>query len=195
MDQKDQKDQKPMSDLVEIGYVARAHGTRGDVFVTIHNPNSSTLELATSIFIGDQSFAIETLKLGNGGYRIGLDSIGDRDHAEQLRGKPVSVTRSELGLAPDEVLLVDLIGCQVVLKNGEPWGKVIRVEPGAQDRLVILDDGDGSGGGIERELPLVDAFVLSTDLEQRVITVDPPPDLPESRANVSRNRRGISKRH
>ncbi len=193
MDQKNQKGQINQTDRVEIGYVARAHGTRGDVFVTVHNPNSSAFELATSIFVGDQSFAIETVKPGNGGYRIGLESIGDRDQAEQLRGKTVSVARSQLGLAPDEVLLVDLIGCQVVLKNGEPWGKVIRVEPGAQDRLVILAE-DGDGGEIERELPLVDAFVLSTDLKQRVITVDPPPDLPQSRANVSRNRRGISRR-
>ena len=75
------------------------------------------------------------------------------------------------------MLLNDLIGCKVVKTDGTPWGTVAAVDPGDfQDLLVIHDD------GIERLLPLVDAFVTAIDLDASVITVDPPEGLPESKA-------------
>ena len=46
---------------------------------------------------------------------------------------------------------------------------------GPQVRLVIRD------GAIERLLPLVDALVPEIDVEARVVTVDPPDDLPEEK--------------
>jgi ribosomal 30S subunit maturation factor RimM len=39
----------------------------------------------------------------------------------------------------------------------------------------VIHDGD-----VERLLPLVDAFVTEIDTDARVVTVDPPLDLPET---------------
>jgi 16S rRNA processing protein RimM len=100
-----------------------------------------------------------------------------RNDAEALQGKPVEVDRDALELDEDDVLLHDLVGCAVKKTDGTPWGTVAAIESGDfQDLLVIHDN------GIERLLPLVDAFVTDIDLDTSTITVDPPEGLPESKA-------------
>jgi len=160
---------------VEIGVVARAHGIRGEVRVHLHNPASTALEVAESVFVGERELAIESARPVPGAYLLALEGIADRDAAEALRGRPVSVLRGELELDDGEVLLADLVGCRVELPDGRPWGVVSALELGAQDRLVIRD------GEVERQLPVVDAFVLEIDVEGRRIVVDPPADLPEEK--------------
>jgi 16S rRNA processing protein RimM len=102
--------------------------------------------------------------------------VSDRNAAELLRGRPVSIRRADLALDDGEVLLADLIGCQVELPDGTDWGVVSHLEVGPQDRLVIRQ------GDIERQLPVVDQFLVKVDLEARRIVVDPPADLPEDKA-------------
>ena len=77
-------------------------------------------------------------------------------------------------LADGELLLADLVGCEVELGDGTPWGRVAAIMPGVQDLLVIHD------GDVERLLPLVDEFVVEIDLPRARIVVDPPDGLPES---------------
>jgi 16S rRNA processing protein RimM len=87
----------------------------------------------------------------------------------------VEIDRGQLDLADDDVLLADLVGCAVVRVDGRAWGTIAAIDAGRdQDRLVIHD------AGVERMLPLVDAFVISIDLDARVVTVDPPEGLPET---------------
>lgn len=160
---------------IEIGVVARAHGIRGEVRVHLHNPGSTALDRADTVYLGDRVFAIARARPVAGAYLLALEGIADRDAAEALRGRPVSVARGDLELDEDEVLLSDLVGCQVELADGRPWGVVRALELGPQDRLVIRD------GEVERQLPVVDAFVLEIDVEGRRIVVDPPADLPEEK--------------
>lgn len=162
---------------VEIGFVARAHGIRGEVRVHLHNPGSTALDGAEVLFLGDREYTIESARPVAGAYLVALAGIEDRDAAEALRGRPVSVARADLELDDGEVLLADLIGCRVELADGRPWGVVSGLDLGPQDRLVIRD------GEVERLLPMVDAFVVDIDLEARRIVVDPPEDLPEEKRN------------
>jgi 16S rRNA processing protein RimM len=161
---------------IEIGVVARAHGIRGEVRVHLHNPASTALDQAGSMFVGEREFGIERARPVAGAYLVALEGIADRDAADALRGRPVSVLRDDLELDDGEVLLGDLVGCRVELRDGRPWGVVSALELGPQDRLVIRD------GAIERLLPVVDEFVIDIDVEARRIVVDPPEDLPEDKA-------------
>ena len=108
-----------------------------------------------------------------GAYLLALDGLTDRDVAAGLRGRHIEVERDELDLDDDEVLLSDLVGCKVELPDGAPWGEIVAVELGFQDRLVIHHDGK------ERLLPVVDPFVKEIDLEHARVVVDPPEGLPE----------------
>lgn len=158
---------------IEIGYVARAHGIRGEICAVPHDPESTTLSAVTAVWIGGKRYAIAQARDTNKGVLLVLEGLTDRTIAEGLRGQAVEVERSELALGEGDVLLADLVGCRVQLRDGTPWGEIVDLDLGPQVRLVIHD------GGVERLLPLVDELVPAIDLEARLVTVDPPEGLPE----------------
>ncbi len=165
-----------MNNRIEIGVIARAHGIRGEVVIVTHDPDSETLADVTTIYVGGVTRKIVGARDTQRGWLVQLEGVATRNDAEALRGQIVEVDRSAIELADDEILLADLVGCEVRRADGTPWGKIAAVDVGElQDRLVIHD------GDIERLLPLVDVFVTSIDLDAGTITVDPPEGLPESK--------------
>ena len=158
---------------IEIGRIARAHGIRGEVVIVCHDAESELLAALPAVWIGGAERRIVGARNTQRGWLVQLEAVATRNDAEALRGQAVEVDRAGLELGDDDVLLDDLVGCRVQLRDGTPWGTIAAVESGMQDRLVIDD------GGIERQLPLVDEFVTAIDLEAGVVTVDPPDGLPE----------------
>lgn len=161
---------------VEIGGVARAHGIRGEVVIVTHDPDSETLGVVETIYVGGTPRKIVGARDTQRGWLVQLEGIATRNDAEALRGAKVEVARADLDLDDDDVLLHDLVGCKVVLPDGTPWGEVAAIDAGlGQDRLVIHDH------GVERLVPLVDEFLRNIDLDAGVITVDPPEGTPETK--------------
>lgn len=172
---------------VEIGGVARAHGIRGEIVVVTHDPDSDTLGKVESIYVGGIARKIRQARDTHRGWLVALDGIVTRNDAETLQGKPVEVDRDLLELDDDDVLLGDMIGCEVRLEDGTPWGVVYAVDPGDyQDLLVIhapappAADGTPGSGEVERMIPIVDVFVISVDLDAGVIVVNPPQGIPDT---------------
>ena len=161
---------------IEIGGVARAHGIRGEVVIVTHDPDSETLGNVASIWVGGVEKKILQARDTQRGWLVALEGVATRNDAEALRGKPVEVDRDDLALDPDDVLLDDLVDCEVRLADGRPWGTIAEIMVGAHQDLLVIHDGD-----VERLLPLVDQFVTNIDLEAGVVTVDPPQDLPGTR--------------
>jgi len=161
---------------IEIGGVARAHGIRGEVVIITHDPDSATLGTAPSIFVGGIERKIQKARDTQRGWLVALEGVVTRNDAEALQGAVVEVDRSALELEEDDILLDDLVDCEVRLPDGRPWGKVAEIMIGAHQDLLVIHDGE-----IERLLPLVDTFVTNIDLDAGVVTVDPPADLPESK--------------
>jgi 16S rRNA processing protein RimM len=163
---------------IEIGGIARAHGIRGEVVIVTHDPDSETLAEVERIYLDGVPRRILAARGTHRGWLVLLDGVATRNEAEALRGRRVEVDRDDLHLAAGDILLHDLVGCAVRLVDGTPWGVIAEIESvagGLQDRLIIHD------GDVERMLPLVDVFVKNIDLDARVVTVDPPEGLPESR--------------
>jgi 16S rRNA processing protein RimM len=161
---------------IEIGGVARAHGIRGEVVIVTHDPDSATLGSVDKIYISGVEYKVVQARDTQRGWLVVLDGVPTRNDAEALKGKPVEVDRDVLELDPDDVLLDDMIDCEVRLPDGTPWGKVAEVMIGQHQDLLVIHDGE-----IERMLPLVDQFVTNVDIEAGVITVNPPEDLPVSK--------------
>src|SRR5262245_11655177 len=169
---------------IEIGGIARAHGIRGEVVIVTHDPDSATLGAVDTIFVGGIERKIVQARDTQRGWLVALDGISTRTDAEALRGQPVEVDRAVLELDPDDVLLDDLIDCEVRLLDGTPWGTIAELMVGAHQDLLVIHDGE-----IERLLPLVDEFVTNIDLEAGIVTVNPPEDLPESTAKRHKGKR------
>jgi 16S rRNA processing protein RimM len=157
---------------LEVGYVARAHGLRGEVRVQLHAEGSTTLLEVDRVFVGGREVAVEVARPTNGAVLLTLAGVGDRDAADALRGQKVEVDRAAVPLAAGEYLLADLPGCTVVDTAGVEVGVVKEVLSGRQPILVI------HGGGLERLLPAVPTFVLEVDAAARRVTVELPEDLP-----------------
>ncbi len=158
---------------VKVGVVSRPHGVRGELRVHLYNSESTAFDVVDAVWIGDSQYQIESARLVKGAVLLRLEGVIDRNQAEDLQGSVLEVLRDELELESDEVLLDDLVGCQLHLEDGSSWGEVSEVIQGLQDLLVV------HAGEIERYLPLVDAFVLDIDLEKKSILVSPPEELPE----------------
>ncbi len=160
---------------IEVAYVSRAHGVRGEVLAVPIIHGSTALGEVDELWIGGQHHALERARPVPDGYLLVLAGVTDRDVAHALRGQTIEVKRDDLLLEEDDVLLADLVGCKVVTADGVAWGEVVAIEVGPQDRLVIHD----KEAKIERLLPVVDAFLADIDLEAAVITVTPPDGIPE----------------
>ena len=144
--------------------------------IVTHDPDSETLGTIEKIYIADVERRIVRARPTQRGWLVQLEGIATRNEAEALRGAVVTVDRDALDLDDEDVLLGDLVGCKVVLRDGTPWGEVAAIDPGPmQDRLVIHDN------GVERLVPLVDELVPKIDLDAGVITVDPPEGTPETK--------------
>ena len=103
--------------------------------------------------------------------------VNARELAEQLRGARIFIPRSSFPtLAEGEYYWVDLIGLDVVNREGVLLGQVQSLLPtGPQTTLVLTFEGaDGKPG--ERLIPFVSAYVDDVDLATRRITVDWQPD-------------------
>lgn len=104
------------------------------------------------------------------GLLVTVESIVDRNQAEDLRGTSLYIDAEERRhLEDDEYWPEQLIGLKAVTTGGEWLGEVRDLVAGsAQDRLVI-DTPDG-----DREVPFVAAIVVSVDLDGGCIVIDPP---------------------
>jgi 16S rRNA processing protein RimM len=162
--------------LIEIGGVARAHGIKGEVVIVTHDPDSATLGEIETIYVGGVLRKVAQARDTQRGWLVLFEGIATRTEAEGLRGQRVEVDRDALALGEDDVLLADLVGCAVRRVDGTAWGEVAAIDAGEMQDLLVIRDGD-----IERLLPMVDVFVKDIDLDARVVTVDPPEDLPESK--------------
>lgn len=96
----------------------------------------------------------------------------DRDMALGLRGSRVFIPRSGFpSTATDEYYWVDLIGLDVVNRDGMALGRVAELlATAAQTVLVCQHERDDKP--IERLIPFVARYVDSVDLEGRRIHVD-----------------------
>jgi 16S rRNA processing protein RimM len=165
---------------VEIGRISRVHGIRGEVVIATHDPGSDSLDSLEALWVGGTQRRVLRARSTHRGWLVQLEGVVTRNDAEALRGQVIEVDRAALSLGEDDVLLDDLIGCRVQRLDGTPWGTIAAIEGGMQDRLVIHD------GDIERQLPLVDEFVIAIDLPAGVVTVDPPEGLPEHKVHKVR---------
>jgi 16S rRNA processing protein RimM len=104
---------------LEVGRVGKAHGLRGDVMVV-------------PITNRDERFAA--------GAFVDVNGVDDRDAAEQLRG--ALLTGAPLDdLSDDEVWAHEVIGAEVVDREGTVVGEVVALEANPAHDLLVLRSG------------------------------------------------------
>lgn len=102
------------------------------------------------------------------------DGLDDRNAAEALKGARVYVSRSAFPTPDDgEFYWVDLIGLDVLNKEGEALGKVVDLlDTGPNSVLRLEGEAGEDGKPVERLIPFVSAFIVSVSLADRRIVAD-----------------------
>ena len=98
--------------------------------------------------------------------------IDDRTAAEALKGSRIFISRSSFpSVAKDEYYWVDLIGLDVINREGEALGVVKELlSTGPQTVLVMEYQLDGKTA--ERMIPFVSVYVDEVDIAAKRIRVD-----------------------
>lgn len=166
--------------LVELGAITRPQGIRGELRLHAFNPESDLLLGLKSAFLIDpegdgeaREIAIRSIRRAPKTFILSIEGVQDRDAAEALRGKLLAVTRDALPPTDeDEIYLVDLEGLRVVQGDRE-IGVVARVleYPSIECLEVELEAG-------VVEIPLVEPWTLSIDLDEGIVCVGDLSDLP-----------------
>lgn len=116
-----------------------------------------------------------------GALLVRFEGIEDRAQAEGLRGAELAVDASDSPPAPEDTWYhYQLLGCRCYDRQEGELGEVVDV----------LNDGGGSmllveGEGRRLPIPLVKAYLIEVDLEDRRIELDLPAGLVEACASRS----------
>jgi 16S rRNA processing protein RimM len=157
-------------DKVLLGRISGVHGIKG--WVKIHSdtdPRDAIFEYQPWL-LGSEFEATKLLQgRTQGKYLVAeLDGVVDRDSAEALVGKDISIRRDQLPELPDtQHYWLDLIGLNVVGLDGEPVGKIKEmIATGANDVMVVSGDRD-------RLIPFIQGlYVTRVALDEGQVTVD-----------------------
>lgn len=180
------------ADAVELGRVLDAWGIKGWVRIQPHSADTEALFASKhwylqppearfargfSAFSGCVAVRVVELRAHADGLVAQFDGLGDRNAAEALKGCRISLPRSAFPEPEEgEFYWVDLIGLEVVNREGEPLGVVrdlMRTGPGS---VLVLEyqqpTVDGDEQSAERMIPFVDRYIDTVDRARRRIVAD-----------------------
>jgi 16S rRNA processing protein RimM len=160
---------------LQVGYISRAHGLRGELEIRTFDPASTALEEVERVLLRDRAGQERTCALGelrsnNKGLLVHLEGVGTREAAEALVGATVLVRREELQPpAEGEYFQGDLVGLEAITEDGARLGRVEEIwSTGPVPNLVIRE------GDQEVLVPFADEFVPEVRLAQGQVVVRPP---------------------
>ncbi len=163
------------SPLLELGYIAAAHGVQGKVIIRTFDPRSSALDLVQRVYLKlsdgeERELRIAYRQQAGNRWVLGFTQIDTRSEAEQLVGSRVSVFRGDLEPPREgEFFQGDLIGLTAFNEAGRVLGKVVEIwNTGPVPNLVIRDEDQ-----LELLVPFADEFVPLVDLAEGRIVVRP----------------------
>ena len=171
------------ADAIEVGRILDAWGIKGWFKVLPHSANPEALfsskcwfllpsEKGAKTFEGIGRLKIKEAKTHSGSVVACAQDVDDRSAADALRGARIFVSKSSFPTTQkDEYYWVDLIGLEVVNREGERLGLVRDLlSTGPQTVLVIDDVQDAQT--VERMIPFVAAYIDDVSLTERRILVD-----------------------
>ncbi len=175
------------ADAIEVGRIADAWGIKGWFKVLPYSADSEALfssrrwfllpsEKGTKTFEGVGSLKIKEAKTHSDTVVACAHEVDDRNVADALRGARIFIAKSSFPTPQkDEYYWVDLIGLEVVNREGVALGLVSELlSTGPQTVLVI--DYQVDGHALQRMIPFVAVYIDDVDLAARRILVDWQPD-------------------
>jgi len=161
---------------LQVGYVCRAHGLKGEVAIKTFDPGSSSLLEVPRVLLrlrdgSEKVHTLRELRQTPREFLVVLEGISGRTASEALVGATVLAFREDLPPPEEgEYFQGDLVGLSVTSPDGEALGTIEEIwNTGEVPTLVIRGGARG-----ELAVPFVKTFVPSVDLVARTAIVEPP---------------------
>lgn len=162
-----------LKDRIAIGQIVNTHGLHGEVKLYPYTNQKTVLMNLSEVLLYDQKkkkyllAKVKSVRKGSKTYLVKFEGIESIEDAEKLKGYKVYVMLSELPKpGKNEYYFYEVMGCEVVLENGENLGKVIDIiETGANDVIVVKK------GKKETLIPMIKRYVVKLDKKEKKITV------------------------
>ena len=148
--------------LLEIGRLGRAHGIRGEIFVTLTSDRVERVAEGSSMEADGTWLTIVSSRPSGNRFIVRFAEIESRNDAERMTGK---ILRAHPLDDPDALWVHEMIGASVVDIGGKQWGICVAVVANPASDLLELNTG--------ALVPSV--FVVESTAE--TIVIDPPDGL------------------
>jgi 16S rRNA processing protein RimM len=166
------------NEMAAVGRIARAHGIRGQVIVTLETDfPEERFQPGAELFI-ERAGAVQALTLTSVRFHrdrpvVGIAGVETMNDAEALAGRELRVPVDRLAALPGGTFYRhDLIGCRVETRAGEVVGTVENVEGTLNGSRLVVAATRG-----EVLIPLVAEICTTIDPAAKRIVVDPPEGL------------------
>ena len=159
------------SNFVHVGTFGAAIGLKGEIKINLLTSTIDVFKSLDHYYNFDQSikWQFDSIIMRQEKCVVLPSHCKNRDDAEELKNQKIfSFKENFPSINPNEYLVSDLIGCDIIHKNGNSLGNVISVDNfGAGDLLETMYKDK------KIYIPLNDDNVLSVDLEKKIIIVNP----------------------
>ena len=159
-------------DWLRVGVISSPHGIKGEVKVYVTTDEPEMFEEWETLHLVSKKETklvhIERVGFFKQMAILGFREVGDRNTAETLRGAELYIERSQASpCGENENYIADLIGMEVVLEDGSPFGTCTDVlQTGANDVYEVLHV-----SGKKVYLPAIPSCILKADTEENRMTV------------------------
>jgi 16S rRNA processing protein RimM len=175
-----------MPEHLVVGYIARAHGTRGELFVMPLTDSPDDVFVADAeLLLGNEDgevdddssvITIEEVRSFKRGFLLRITGVESRDEADSLAQLYLLAPAAALPpLEEDEVYYHELLGLTVETTDGVPVGRVREVYETVPHHLLEVEDDDGK----RRLIPYTDRIITQLDRATRRLIINPPEGLLE----------------
>ena len=166
----------PPRPTLEVGYVARVHGLKGELAVRTFDPDSDAVSYVRRLVLRlrsgeERDTEILSARRASDATLVTLAGVTSRSGAEPFKGATVLVHREDLPPpAEGEWFQGDLVGLEARTPEGTPLGRVTEIWNTGPVPVLVVE-----GGGPEPLMvPFVDEFVPEVDVQAGVLVVRPP---------------------
>ena len=166
-----------LSNFMVVGRLGKPHGLEGYIEVVSQTDNPERFALGNSFRLNppqedQETVTVTGIKEKRGRPVLRFAGLTDRDAVAELRGAELLIEAAEASKPPDTYWVHDIVGCEVVTSDGRRLGEVAAVaRTGGNDVYTV------SGRNKDYLIPAIRDVVKSIDIEDRVITIEPLPEL------------------
>ena len=153
--------------FIEAGKIINTHGIRGEVKIEVWLDTPQMLKSCGRVFVGygKKEFRIVSAGIHKGFLIAALEGITDVNSAMSLKNKEIYIDRDDANLSQGTFFLSDVIGAEVVDDSGRKLGVITEIFESPAAPIYVIK------GDKEHMVPAIPEFILSTDLENAVVTV------------------------